>query len=588
MERQPMYLQRIVCTGMHVLCCLGTQGSSTPPDESALTVHLSSEYKVKFLDKKKNVVAEKAYRFDTCFQWEREVYGRAVEMLGGQQSCIDAEKMKAILRAMADLSTETERAHVHSTGGAVKIQWNRDKFAGAVKMLGGQQSKVDAEEVEEILHAMAYQSTGKFDVLRVSNYMNNIANRNGEIYEIPWDTVIFDKTYNIMVGKEQVKVKGEDMVEILHLMDYLCVRKEWEGACYEKLARKTMKEYKKAAAGYTKPLAKKAVKLWRFLFSHMQNLQGLYVEVKRKEEQKKAPAAYNEMFVKKVAKEDTRPQSFLLYTQHLLRPFLEEHGMRLTVDEKRKTLDLRCTHSKKEQREKRTGDWVLRVEVSEKYRRQTEVQEVAEMLVEVMDMVEVDLEGWKPEDKVMLERIISKGKKTDLRIKCGGVEPGVISQHIEMLKNNVVELGVSFSRNLSNYDWETVGKMTKLEWLYISDCDIEARTIAWYMHNLNLVELGVSFNTNLSDEDWDTIGRMTRLKRLNIGYCNIQAGMIAKHMQNLNLVELNVSHNKNLSDKDWKTVGEMTNLKKLNISGCDVQKEQFSRYLGGLRCHIEK
>eukprot|EP00866_Antonospora_locustae_P001475 jgi/Antlo1/1475/655 len=108
------------------------------------------------------------------------------------------------------------------------------------------------------------------------------------------------------------------------------------------------------------------------------------------------------------------------------------------------------------------------------------------------------------------------------------------------------------------------------------------------MHNLNLVELGVSFNTNLSDEDWDTIGRMTRLKRLDISGCDIEAGVIEKHMQSLNLVELDVSHNKNLSDKDWKTVGEMTNLKKLNISGCDVQKEQFSRYLGGLRCHIEK
>eukprot|EP00866_Antonospora_locustae_P001678 jgi/Antlo1/1678/2413 len=113
-------------------------------------------------------------------RWDREAFGRAVEMLGGLQSCIDAEKMKAILRAMAGQSTDTESAHMHDTRGAAEILWNRDTFAGAIDMLGGRlQSNVNAEEVEAILHAMAYQSTGKVDILHVSEYMEAVAKHSG-------------------------------------------------------------------------------------------------------------------------------------------------------------------------------------------------------------------------------------------------------------------------------------------------------------------------------------------------------------------------------------------------------------------------
>eukprot|EP00866_Antonospora_locustae_P001432 jgi/Antlo1/1432/2591 len=120
--------------------------------------------------------------------------------------------------------------------------------------------------------------------------------------------------------------------------------------------------------------------------------------------------------------------------------------------------------------------------------------------------------------------------------------------------------------------------------------NIQAGEIAQHLQKLknNLVELDVSLNKNLSDEDWKTVGEMTRLERLYISGCDIKPGTIAQQMQKLNLTDLDVSHNKNLSDKDWKTVGEMTRLERLNISGCDVQEEQFLIHLGGLRCHIEK
>eukprot|EP00866_Antonospora_locustae_P001207 jgi/Antlo1/1207/1123 len=179
-----------------------------------------------------------------------------------------------------------------------------------------------------------------------------------------------------------------------------------------------------------------------------------------------------------------------------------------------------------------------------------------------------------------------------LNISDCDIQAGKISEHMQSLKNNITVLNVSENRNLSDDDWKTVGEMRKLEWLYISDCDIQAGTITKHMQSLknNLVMLYVSWNKTLCDEDWKTVGEMRKLEWLDISGCDAQAGTITKHMQSLksNLVVLDVSSNRNLSDKDWKTVGEMTNLKKLNISGCDVQEEQFLIHLGGLRCHIEK
>eukprot|EP00866_Antonospora_locustae_P000681 jgi/Antlo1/681/2601 len=72
--------------------------------------------------------------------------------------------------------------------------------------------------------------------------------------------------------------------------------------------------------------------------------------------------------------------------------------------------------------------------------------------------------------------------------------------------------------------------------------------------------------------------------------CKLKAKTIAEQMWKLknSLTELDVSSNENLSEEDWKTVGEMTRLERLIVYFCKAQEEQFSRYLGGLRCHIEK
>eukprot|EP00866_Antonospora_locustae_P001313 jgi/Antlo1/1313/385 len=43
-----MYLQRMECLGMDVLCCLGTQDISMRPDESALTVHFTGKYEIQY------------------------------------------------------------------------------------------------------------------------------------------------------------------------------------------------------------------------------------------------------------------------------------------------------------------------------------------------------------------------------------------------------------------------------------------------------------------------------------------------------------------------------------------------------------
>eukprot|EP00866_Antonospora_locustae_P002273 jgi/Antlo1/2273/2565 len=534
-----MYLQRMVCMGMHVLCCLGTQDINMRPDESALTVNLFNKRAVKFMDEKRNVIANKTYRVDMCFQWDRDAFDRAVDMLGKEQGHVGVEDVDAILRAMASLRTDTESAHMDGSRDIVKILWDRYTFGRAVQTHGEQlQSKVDAEEVEAVLHAMAYLSTGKVDIVYVSGYMEAVAKCSSGSYEIRCDAEIFDKTYNILVEREQEKVNADDMVEILHLMDYLLIQEEWEWACYDKLARKT------------------------------------------KEDNKDAVVEYTEMLREKVNAKCIKIQNFSLYTQHLLRLYAEEHGMHLKVDEKRKTLDLRRSHSKKEQRENRTGDWELRVEVSEEYRGQREVQRLAVVLMETKDMaVEVYVREYRPEDRGMLERIAFRAKKTELRIKCGRVRPRAIAEHMQSLKNNVVELDVSLSRNLRNEDWKTVGEMARLKTLNISRCNIQAGTISQHMQKLNLVELDVSENTNLSDEDWKTVGKMTKLEKLNIRYCNIQAGMIAQHMQSLknNLVELDASENKDLSDEDWKTVGKMTRLEKLYLLDCNIQVETIAK-----------
>eukprot|EP00866_Antonospora_locustae_P002489 jgi/Antlo1/2489/2586 len=131
-----MYLQRMVCMGMHVLCCLGTQGRSTQPDESALTVNLSNEYEVKSVDERGNMIEQKTYRIDMCFQWDREVLGRAVEMLGGQQSHVSAREMETILRAMADLST-TQREQT------CRVQEVQCRFSGTETSLLGQSKSLE-------------------------------------------------------------------------------------------------------------------------------------------------------------------------------------------------------------------------------------------------------------------------------------------------------------------------------------------------------------------------------------------------------------------------------------------------------------
>eukprot|EP00866_Antonospora_locustae_P000725 jgi/Antlo1/725/515 len=543
-----MYLQRMMCMGVHMLCCLGTQDISMRPDDSALAVYLFNEYEVKYVDDKKNVIVNKTYRFNTCVQWDRNVLGRAVKMLRRQQVHVDVEEVETILRAMASQSTYTESAHVHDSIGTMEALWNREVFAGVIEKLGGLQSKVDGEEVEAILHAMMYQSTGKVDIVHVSGYMEKIAKHDGESYEIRCDAEIFEKTYNIMIEKKQEKVNADDMVKILHLMEHLKIEEKWKWACYDKLARKT-------------------------------------------KEDNKETAKYAKNFVEEVKGRGTKIESFSLYMQHLLRLYAEEHGMSLTADEEKKTLDLWCTHSKKDRRENRTEDWTLRVEVSEKYRRQTEVQEVAEVLMEVMNMaVEVDIEEWKPEDRGMLEKIACKGKKTELRIKCRRAKPGAIAEHMQSLKNKIIELDVSGNISLSNEDWETVGEMTSLKKLKVLNCSIEPGTITKHMQSLknNLVDLDVTWNENMDNNDWKTAGEMTRLKTLNISGCSIRAGTIAMHMQTLknNLVELDISWNRKLSDEDWKTVGEMTKLEKLKMQDCNVKPGTITNYMQSLKNNL--
>eukprot|EP00866_Antonospora_locustae_P001157 jgi/Antlo1/1157/2328 len=484
---------------------------------TALSPHLqtikNSLCAVKFMDEKRNVVKEKRYRFNMCFQWDRYVFDRTVEMLGGQQSHVSAREMETILRAMASLSTDTESAHMHDTRGAVEVQWDRDKFAEAVKMLGGQQSKVDGEEVEAILHAMAYQSTGKVDMLHVPEYKNTGIRWERKTYEIVCERNIFEKTCNIMMGKEQDKMNADDIVDILHVMDYLGIRKEWEWACYDKLARKTMEDHKRArqkSAIEEIRVSRKEEKsvgrrLWKIFLLCMQNLRRLSVKRKTKEDDKDAAIGDIEEIEKELEADPKKTDNIFLYTQHLLRLYAEEHGMSLTVDEKRKTLDLRRSHSKKEQRENRTGDWELRVEVSEEYRGQREVQRLAVVLMETKDMaVEVYVREYRPEDRGMLERIAFRAKKTELRIKCRRERPRAIAEHMQSLKNNVVELDVSLSRNLRNEDWKTVGEMAGLKTLNISRCNIQAGTIAQYIQHLknNLVKLNVSCNENMDNEDW--------------------------------------------------------------------------------------
>eukprot|EP00866_Antonospora_locustae_P001222 jgi/Antlo1/1222/2519 len=203
------------------------------------------------------------------------------------------------------------------------------------------------------------------------------------------------------------------------------------------------------------------------------------------------------------------------------------------------------------------------------------------------NLVELDV-MWN--EKLSDEDWKTVGEMTRLkRLDISGcnVKAGMIAQHMQSLKNTLVELDISENRDLSDEDWETIGVMIRLEKLYMIRCNIQAGKIAECMQSLNLVKLNVSWNRDLSEVDWKTLGEMTRLEKLNIRGCDIQTKVIAKHMQSLKniLVELDISYNTNLSDEDWKRVGEMTRLERLNIRGCDVQ-EEFSRYLGGLRCCI--
>lgn len=256
-------IQTILCVVTLLLCCRGTHGSNPHvPGKNVLSVYLTpsiSEYAIKFVDRKGNKIGEeKTYKASMEIQWDTEMFYGAIKVLWNRlQSQVDSEKVEEILRNMDCLSTDRNKMQSRSENtqeerkSHLEIKWSTEEFDKAVQMLEkDMQCNVSADDVEEILHIMYSLSTGRINMLHASERIKKEAEWNKQErmcnLTIMWDAEIFDMAYEILGGNEHGRVVTDDMVEILHLMEYLCIREELEGVCYGKLAMKTMDDHKES------------------------------------------------------------------------------------------------------------------------------------------------------------------------------------------------------------------------------------------------------------------------------------------------------------------------------------------------------
>ncbi|EZG70294.1 hypothetical protein GNI_056170 [Gregarina niphandrodes] len=108
---------------------------------------------------------------------------------------------------------------------------------------------------------------------------------------------------------------------------------------------------------------------------------------------------------------------------------------------------------------------------------------MAEMLVEMKyTSVEVKVKRLRREDRAMLERMIEKEQETRVSIS-HVTEPETI-RDIHGLKENIVELDISWDKNRSDSDWKTIGEMTGLERLNIESCNMQEEQCSRHLGRL--------------------------------------------------------------------------------------------------------
>jgi len=166
---------------------------------------------------------------------------------------------------------------------------------------------------------------------RASGYLKTGAvwsERDGkDLVEITWCPCTFKMTGQLLEDRLEGRMSTDDTIEILHLMEYLCMDKDREAECYAKLARRTMEDARKLEGwkGF-----RKITQVWLSLEKHVSRA-GNAIMPSRKAAVDGSVLRCWEDLREKVVKERKYIESFRIYMLELLRECAGEHGISVAV-----------------------------------------------------------------------------------------------------------------------------------------------------------------------------------------------------------------------------------------------------------------
>ncbi|KAL0265719.1 UNVERIFIED_CONTAM: hypothetical protein PYX00_011433 [Menopon gallinae] len=426
-------------------------------------------------------------------------------------------------------------------------------------------------------------------MFKVSEYMRRAAEwaeqEGKDAVEIGCDPDIFDKVAGLLDSRPLSKVSAEEIVEIVHLLEYLGVDRDEEAACCAYMARKTMELYEDVG-GSTESIRRRR--------SFSKKVVGAVRGTGRLLEGARDRGRITEKVMAEFG--GMKLRSVRIYTLQLLREWAMRHGMCVVIRGEWATLctpEYQRTHQSCGELGTASVFSRMRVVLGDGGNRlHPEVLFLLEMVADAMEISKISVRTTclGTEYVGAIEDIRGTGRLGQLEVWCCGIEPGTIHGRLQELKSHVVDLDISGSCGLDEADWRTVGEMVALRRLCVYDCSMEPGTVHRCFRELRwcLVELDVSGNTTLGRMDWQTIGEMRSLRRLDASFCVMEAGVVAEHFQGLKarLTELSVHWNFWLSGADWGTIGEMAALEKLNVSACGIKPGTMSRHFQELKGHL--
>ena len=203
-------------------------------------------------------------------------------------------------------------------------------------------------------------------------------------------------------------------------------------------------------------------------------------------------------------------------------------------------------------------------------------RELTEKLVALLELSSpTTLRLWRCSEVSMVTRCLATISQMtglqNLEIRCDVSEDGL--EHLSHL-TELVNLDVSYNRNITDDGFKHIGHMTDLKNLDVSGCNISDAGLQHIGHLTGLVNLNISACRNISDAGLQHLGHLTGLVNLNISACHYIFDAGLKHLGRLTgLKALDVSFCSKISDDGLQHIGHLTGLVNLNISRCDISDD---------------